>query len=147
MAIAHNLSRALHVYTDNWIKEMEAKTEIRSEDEAYAGLRAVLKSLRERLPLSEVADLSAQLPLIARGVFLEGWDPATEPKKFHADEFLAEVRRQLGGQCEDIDTRQLTRYVFEVMQGRVSAGEIKDIRSNLPEDISQWLEEAQPRVA
>ena len=47
--------------------------------QSYAALRAVLHALRDRLPVQESADLAAQLPVLIRGIYYEGWDPARVP--------------------------------------------------------------------
>jgi uncharacterized protein (DUF2267 family) len=38
-------------------------------------LRATLHALRDRLIIDEVAQLSAQLPMLIRGLYYKGWDP------------------------------------------------------------------------
>ena len=74
MTYPHNLSREINVFQE-WIKDIQAKPEIGAPEEAYAVLRAVLQTIRDRLTVNEAAHLSAQLPTIARGIFFEGWRP------------------------------------------------------------------------
>ena len=59
-----------------WITEVAAGLETGDRHEAYRVLRAFLHVLRDRLPVLEAAQLAAQLPLLIRGVFYEGWQPA-----------------------------------------------------------------------
>jgi uncharacterized protein (DUF2267 family) len=55
-------------------------------------LKAVLHALRDRLQLSEAADLAAQLPTLLHGAYYEQWRPAATPVKRRTKaDFLAQV--------------------------------------------------------
>jgi uncharacterized protein (DUF2267 family) len=54
---------------------------LRMRRSAYGVLRAVLHQLRYGLTPEEVIDLAAQLPLIVRGVYFEGWRSARRSRK------------------------------------------------------------------
>ena len=57
---------------------------------AYRALRATLHALRDRLTVDEVAQLGAQLPMLIRGFYYEGWDPSGKPlRERHRAQFLA----------------------------------------------------------
>jgi len=58
----------------NWIGELMSELNC-DERKAYVLLRAVLHGLRDRLSIDEVATLSAYLPTLIRGLFLEDWQP------------------------------------------------------------------------
>jgi uncharacterized protein (DUF2267 family) len=65
---------------------------------AYRALRATLHALRDRLTVEEVAQLGAQLPILVRGVYYEGWNPTGKPLKLrHKEEFLARIAHELRG--------------------------------------------------
>ncbi len=134
MAYAHNLAREINVF-QSWIKDLEEKSLLSSPEDAYATVRAVLQTLRDRLTLEEGADLSSQLPLIARGIFYEGWKPSNTPRKISLDEFLDEVRHKLQGNCPNVDEALLASSVFELLEKHVSEGEMSDVRSVLPKEF------------
>ena len=56
-----------------WLKELRDNGDLADEAAAYSVLRAVLHQLRDRLTPEEAVDLAAQLPLIVRGIYFEGW--------------------------------------------------------------------------
>jgi len=49
--------------------------------DAYKGLRAVLQTVRVRLPLDLAVHFGAQLPMLVRGLYYEGWEPSKGPIK------------------------------------------------------------------
>lgn len=107
---------------------------------SYAALRTVLHTLRDRLTIQETADLAAQLPLLVKGIFYEGWDPSRVPIKMEKEEFIEEIRKNFPYSLD----RPITDVVVVVvgaLQRFVSTGEIEDILSILPKDLSLMLKQ------
>ncbi len=130
--------------TNIWLKEIMEETGL-SRRRAYEVLRAVLQTLRDRLTVDEAAHLSAQLPMLVRGIFFEGWHPAGTPHRWRTrEEFLAELRHHLGSaDIADIDVTKAARAVFGVLGRHVSPGEVADVRQSLPEPVRRlWPEPA-----
>jgi uncharacterized protein (DUF2267 family) len=135
--------------TNSWLKRL---MEIQgSEDRhlAYLGLRATLHALRDRLTVKETAELAAQLPMLIRGFYYEGWDPADKPvREHHREQFLARIERELPLGVV-IDPEPVARAVFRVLSERVTDGEIDDVRHILPSEIRElWpdVREGEPLV-
>jgi uncharacterized protein (DUF2267 family) len=103
--------------------------------QSYAALRAVLHALRDRLPVIEGADLGAQLPMLVRGLYYEGWDPAAVPIKMDREEFLERVARDFTFQVEG-GTVRLVETVLHALRQYVTEGEWEDVASNLPTDLA-----------
>src|SRR4051794_12648836 len=101
--------------------------------QSYAALRAVLHALRDRLTVEEAADLAAQLPLLVRGVYFEGWNPSRVPVKMDREEFLARVRREFSYEV-DGGVEGVVRTVLNTLRSTVTDGEWDDIKANLPKD-------------
>lgn len=102
---------------------------------AYHALRAVLHALRDRLRPEEAAGFAAQLPLLVRGTFYEGWHPAGKPTKTRsADDFLAPVADAFRDEPPAVPT-DVARAVFTVVKRHLSAGEVADVIAALPDEV------------
>jgi uncharacterized protein (DUF2267 family) len=106
--------------------------------QSFAALRAVLHALRDRLTVDEAADLAAQLPLVVRGLYYEGWDPSKVPVKMRREEFLTRVQEQLPYEVEG-GTELLVGRVLAALRRFVTDGEWKDVRSSLPREFAEIL--------
>ena len=106
----------------------------------YILLRGVLHTLRDRLPSDEAAQLGAQLPMLVRGFYYEGWHPAGTPKKYrHKDGFLAQVGREVPGLQDDELERAVTA-VFNLLDNEMSAGELAQVRHAMPAEVRElWV--------
>jgi len=60
---------------NTWLKDVSEEMDNIGEEAAWARLKAVLQTLRDRITVDEAADFAAQLPIIARGLYVEGWSP------------------------------------------------------------------------
>lgn len=124
--------------TNIWLKDVMEELELDNRHHAYLALRGVLQTLRDHLSLEEVAQLSAQLPLLLRGIYFEGWEPTGKPLKERSKEaFLTRVYHKLTPGFDDleIDMEQVVRAVVSVLDKHVSAGELKDVRGLLPKPV------------
>lgn len=121
--------------TDIWLKEIMLELNTDSKHRAYAGMRAVLHALRDRLIIDEAVDLGAQLPLLIRGVYYDEWDPSRNPvRDRHLDDFLARVQTHLRNDSTH-DIEQTVKAVFKVIRSKVTEGEIKDVKGMMPEEL------------
>jgi uncharacterized protein (DUF2267 family) len=125
--------RTLHK-TNIWLKDLMEMLDCGDRHEAYLALRATLRALRDRLTIEEVAQFAAQLPMLIRGFYYEGWDPTGKPlKQRHREEFLAHINQDL--RPHGMDTEQVARAVFQVLANRISEGEIEDVEHVLPGEV------------
>jgi uncharacterized protein (DUF2267 family) len=96
----------------------------------------VLHQLRDRLTLEEAFNLSAQLPLIVRGVFFEGYAPRRAPERIRTErEFLEAISAKL--HPHRIAPHVAVRAVFATLAHRCDSGEIADTIDQLPADLKK----------
>lgn len=107
---------------------------------AYHGLRGVLFALRDRMPLEEVFQFSAQMPVHIRGIFFEGYNPTNKPQKFHVAELLDRIEQEVRPQS-DLDPRNIFKAVLQVLHQHISEGELNDIYAAMPGDIKTLWDE------
>ena len=100
----------------------------------FRALRTVLQQLRDRLPLIESVQLAGQLPMLIRGCYYENWVPSNKPEHLNAEAFVARVAMAFPNDLT-IDPEEVTRAVFNLISWHVSAGEVNDVKSCLPEDL------------
>jgi len=133
--------------TNVWLKELMWELEWANRARAWSGLRAVLHALRDRLTFEEAFDLAAELPMVVRGMYAEGWDRRHRPMKLRTkDDFLTLVAENLF-RAPDVDPEPLTRAVFGLLGRHLDGGEIGQVRSMLPEPVRRlWpAREERPR--
>jgi uncharacterized protein (DUF2267 family) len=121
--------------TYQWLNELMQLLDWGDKNKAYLALRATLHELRDCLTIQEVAQLAAQLPMLVRGFYYEGWNPAGKPEKVRSEEqFLAHIARYFQD-GEDVNPERVARAVFTVLANHVSEGEIEDVRQVLPSSL------------
>jgi len=119
---------------DKFIGEMQHRAQLPSQGDALRSVQAVLQTLGERLDPGEAKDLAAQLPR-ELGTSLQTFEHSV---RMSLDEFF----KRVSGRAS-VDTPAAvyhTRVVFELLQEAVSAGEIADVRSQLPPEWNELFE-------
>lgn len=125
------IDHSVHL-THEWINELAGRLDWTSKRNTLRLLRATLHHVRDHLVTDELAQLSAQLPLLIRGMFFEGWVPKRTPLK---ERDLTDCIKVIEDQMDDTEEYRGSediRCVFKLLNARLSAGEIEDVRASLP---------------
>jgi uncharacterized protein (DUF2267 family) len=141
MTIATTISHSVQ-QTQQWLKELRDNGDLENENEAYSVLRAVLHQLRDRLTVDEAVDLGAQLPLIVRGIYFEGWQPRHAPEKVRTKQkFLDGVTMKLLPHRNAPEAA--VRDVLALLAHHCDPGEIANVIAQLPTELKElWPEHA-----
>jgi uncharacterized protein (DUF2267 family) len=106
---------------------------------AYRILRAFLHAVRDRVTVEESAQLAAQLPLLVRGIYYEGWRPAATPQSYRDREtFLRRIADEaiLEGLTE---ASYASEAAMAALRRHISGGEIDDVLAIMPGEIRELL--------
>ncbi len=124
--------------TNVWLDDIMNEVGWGDRHKAYTALRTVLHALRDRLPVDNVAHFGAQLPLLIRGIYYEGWHPAHKPVKERSlDLFLVQVTDSFLRDVE-ADSRQIARAVLNTLSRHLTPGEIDKTRQALPGPVREF---------
>ncbi|MCO4849062.1 MAG: DUF2267 domain-containing protein [Yoonia sp.] len=129
-----SIDHSVHL-THEWINELVGRLDWSSHRSAWRLMRVVMTRIRDHLPTNETAQLSAQLPMLIRGSYFEGWMPKVTPiKERSAASFIGAIDAQMGDASEYRGADDII-CVFDLLNNRITRGEVLDIQACLPEDI------------
>lgn len=114
-------------------------------DHALRVLRSVLHALRKKITVFESLHIVSQLPLVLKGVYVDGWEldePLSEAETI--DEFLYLVRNFTERSAEvdfgdDEEAKEKIRIVFIALREYVSEAALDHIRDELPKEIAEMV--------
>jgi uncharacterized protein (DUF2267 family) len=123
--------------TNVWLGELMDILGLDTRAAAYRALRTVLTALRDHLPVNDAAHLAAQLPLLVRGLFYEGWHPAATPVVDRGGEaFYCAVEAAFSRAPEDPE--EIIRAVFALLERHVTEGEVDHLKKTLPAGVRRF---------
>ena len=120
-----------------WLNELNEALDWTNKRRAYHLLSTVLHALRDWLTVDEAADLSAQLPILMRGIYFEGWDPSGTPVRHrNKTDFLGRIEKAFD--VEPLpDVEAAIRAVFKLLDSHISSGEISQVRHALKKELRE----------
>jgi uncharacterized protein (DUF2267 family) len=90
--------------------------------------------LRDALPREEAVYLGAQLPLLLRGLYYEGWRPAGRRSAQSLDAFCARIHEAVDHD-PGIDPEAVARAVLALIAARLAPSEIEDVIAATPRSL------------
>jgi uncharacterized protein (DUF2267 family) len=132
--------------TNFWLRQSLTELDWSDVGRGFTALRAVLHALRDHLPTAEIVQLGAQMPTFIRGVYYEGWNPAKTPSRDHGKTaFLRQIEACFGPRAE-VDAEHVARSIIRVLLKQISAGEMDQVRSALPQEVRHYWPTVDPFV-
>ena len=125
--------------THQFINDVAEQINLEDKQIVFTGIKAVLHSLRDRIPLEEAAQLGSQFPVMLAGFYYQGWKPAATPTKERSvSAFVDKVRGNLPNGDYPVEIKTLIEGVFAVLYKWVTEGEIVDVANMLPKDVQEF---------
>lgn len=124
-----------HMDYDTFVGEVQNRAQLPAREDAVRVTRITLETLSERLDPGEADDLAAQLPdEIGRHLAT-----VEDVEAFDWDGFVDRVVEKGGYDPDDeaADAVHHARSVIDVVEEATTAGELHDVRSQLPEDFEE----------
>jgi uncharacterized protein (DUF2267 family) len=121
--------------SNEWLNDVSSELDWDDPDKSYKALRSVLHFLRDCLTVQEAADFGAQMPMLIRGLYFEGWRPTGKPVKHQKRADFVQFVNGHFTEDDYIEDEDIIRGVFNVLRSHVTAGEIDDIIGCLAKDI------------
>jgi uncharacterized protein (DUF2267 family) len=129
----------------DWLATVTRYLATEDPHHAYGIVRAWLHTVRDRLPVDGAAHFAAQLPLVWRGLFYDGWQPRQVPVKYTADQFLMTVAQDANLSIGE--ARQAAAAVTAALQELTSPDQVGHLLAQLPGPLREVLEPSrQPRA-
>ena len=118
----------------DFIGKVQNLADLPGEQDALKTTRVTLETLAERLAGNEPNNIAAQLPEeIGRFLTTE----QTEGESFSLEDFYRRVAEKTG--ADETDARHQARAVMAVVNEAITSGEMRDIRSQLPNEFNSLL--------
>lgn len=134
------IERNLEV-TNVWLKELCEELQDVEREEAWRRLGAVLQTMRDRIPVDEAANFAAQLPVLIRGYYYEGWKPESTPQKWRSkDEYCNAVVEKMGPRspsAKEVDPEETIRAVLKVTARHINDDEIEKVKEMHSQEIQE----------
>lgn len=135
-----SLDRAIQT-TILWLNDIQEELNWDSRDNVYKATKAVLQSIRDRLSFEEVVHFSSNLPLVMKGMMMDGYDIRDKPLNIRSlDEFFETVQQNYDGQRRDIvNAGEASRAVMKVLKNKMG-GEVIKAGASMPGAIKKLFE-------
>jgi uncharacterized protein (DUF2267 family) len=124
--------------TEIWVNDLMGELGWEGKPQkACLALRTALHALRDRLTVEEAVHLGAQLPILIRGIYYEGWKLTGKPvKERHKSDFLDHIAKAFRDD-DTVDPEQVMRASLKVLAAHISHGESENVKNLLPKSLQE----------
>jgi len=137
---------------NGWIKEIADRLGTEERRLAHCALRATLHAVRDRVGPDHASHLAAQLPLLVRSIFFDGYNPAVTPRRERSrGAFLEQVHIEGVQPLDLMELERAVKVVLAVIEARTDRAQIDNLIAQFPREFSDLFPpapeaKAPPRV-
>jgi uncharacterized protein (DUF2267 family) len=124
-----------------WLTDLQQRLDWHDREKVYLALMATLHALRDFLPRDEAVYLGAQLPVLLRGLYYEGWHPSTHIARGKSRNAFVERIQDAVHRDPGIDAEEVVNAVFWLLAGRISEPELEDAKAATPSALRMFWPE------
>ncbi|MGE5556152.1 MAG: DUF2267 domain-containing protein [Methanocella sp.] len=127
-----------------WLSDIQRELGWDSPDKTYSATRAVLQAIRDRLPVEEVVHLAAGLPLVMKGMLLDGYDYSKKPAPISTQNLFFELVEEYYNPLKRnlIHPETVAPTVIRVLNRRIGGGEMSKVAAVMPLELKELFREA-----
>lgn len=124
--------------TEEWISALMARLGWHDKERAYLALLAALHALRDALPRDEAGYLGVQLPVLLRGLYFEGWHPASHLQRAKSRSAFVERIQEGVHRDPGVNAEAVAHAVFALLAERLPLGEVENAKAATPEPLRMF---------
>lgn len=130
---------------NEFINRLQSNLGVNDRDHAARILRSTFRVIRNHLSVEESFQLIAQLPMVLKAVYVEGWKLTDHKRITNLDEFFIEIIQEEGhSSWRDFSSKNevldSVRAVLQTLREYVSKQEMDQALATLPRKILSELE-------
>lgn len=127
------------IKASEWVRNLQRIGQFHSEEQAYTVLRAVLHALRDRLLPDEAVQFGAEMPMLIRGFYFEGYDLShPRPQRANAS-FFNQIDDEMGKVGFRVSPEHAAQSVLVLLEEKISEGEYSDVVHSLPKKLRKII--------
>lgn len=127
---------------NKWVRDFMAELQINETRLARRLLSSTLHALRDCLSCRDAKKFGAQLPLVMREHFFQGWRPGSDRLRSGSrQEFYRRLRRYCNCHQVPVEEERAARAFCRVLDRRISRHDIEDVSGMLPDELQDLRQE------
>lgn len=129
---------------NHWVQELSAELSM-PEEKAKRIIRVTLQALRNQIPTTASFHLMAQLPIIWKGIYVDGWILSDRYERMHDMHDYLESIRSVDQKMaaydfgNDEQATHTVMAVWKMMANHISKNELLQICDTLPKIIKSQI--------